>query len=45
VVVSAWVGEQRGQLEELGVHTVWSKPFRGQQLRDLINGTLSGTKQ
>jgi CheY-like chemotaxis protein len=40
VVVSAWVGEQRGHLQELGVHAVLPKPFRAQQLRDLIGGTL-----
>lgn len=40
VVVSAWVGEQRGHLQELGVHAVLPKPFRAQQLRDLISGTL-----
>ena len=39
VVVSAWVGEQRGHLQELGVHAVLPKPFRAQQLRDLISGT------
>ena len=39
VVVSAWAGEQRGHLQELGVHAVLSKPFRAQQLRDLISGT------
>src|SRR5688572_27874088 len=40
VVVSAWAGEQRGHLQELGVHAVLPKPFRAQQLRDLISGTL-----
>jgi len=40
VVVSAWVGEQRAHLQELGVHAVLPKPFRAQQLRDLISGTL-----
>ena len=44
VVVSAWAGEQRGHLQELGVHAVLSKPFRAQQLRDLISGTLPTTK-
>ena len=39
VVVSAWVGEQRAQLEELGVHAVLPKPFRAQQLRELISDT------
>jgi CheY-like chemotaxis protein len=45
VVISAWVGEQRGQLEELGVHAVLSKPFRVQQLRDLINATLPAMRE
>lgn len=37
VVVSAWAGEQRAVLQELGVTTVLQKPLRGQQLRDLIS--------
>lgn len=41
VVISAWVGQHRAQLEELGVHAVMSKPFRLQELRELISGTLS----
>ena len=41
VVVSAWVGERRAHLEELGVDAVLPKPFRAQQLRELISGTLS----
>ena len=40
VVVSAWVGSHRAQLEELGVHAVLPKPFRAQQLRDLVDGVL-----
>lgn len=36
VVVSAWTGEQRGVLQELGVDTVMQKPLRIQQLTDLI---------
>jgi CheY-like chemotaxis protein len=36
VVISAWAGEQRAVLQELGVTTVLPKPLRGQQLRDLI---------
>ena len=40
VVVSAWVGEQRAHLQALGVHAVLPKPFRAQQLRDVISGTL-----
>jgi CheY-like chemotaxis protein len=39
VVVSAWVGEQRVPLQELGVHAVLPKPFRAQHLRDLLSGT------
>ncbi len=38
VVVSAWAGDQRPTLNELGVTTVLPKPFRQQQLADLING-------
>ena len=38
VVVSAWVGAHQAQLEELGVHAVLPKPFRAQQLRELISG-------
>jgi CheY-like chemotaxis protein len=36
VVVSAWTGEQRGVLQELGVDTLVQKPLRIQQLTDLI---------
>jgi len=36
VVVTAWGGERRGTLQELGVTTVLAKPFRLQQLTDLI---------
>lgn len=36
VIISAWAGEQRAVLQELGVSTVLPKPLRGQQLRDLI---------
>jgi CheY-like chemotaxis protein len=36
VVVSAWTGEHRGVLQELGVDTVMQKPLRIQQLTDLI---------
>ncbi len=42
VVVSAWVGEQRAHLQELGVHVLWPKPFRVQHLRDLLSGTRPG---
>jgi CheY-like chemotaxis protein len=37
VVVSAWAGEQRAVLQELGVTKVLQKPLRGQLLRDLID--------
>lgn len=37
VVVSAWAGEQRAILQELGVTKVLQKPLRGQLLRDLID--------
>lgn len=36
VVVTAWGGERRGTLQELGVTTVLAKPFRLQDLTDLI---------
>jgi CheY-like chemotaxis protein len=36
VIVTAWGGERRGTLQELGVTTVLAKPFRRQQLIDLI---------
>ena len=36
VVITAWAGERRAVLQELGVTTVLPKPLRGQQLRDLI---------
>ena len=41
VVVSAWAGDHRANLQELGVHAVLPKPLRGHQLRDLISGTPS----
>lgn len=37
VVVSAWAGDKRPTLNELGVTKVLPKPFRQQQLADLIN--------
>jgi CheY-like chemotaxis protein len=43
VVVSAWAGEQRAVLQELGVTTVLPKPLRGQQLRDLIEDKTART--
>lgn len=36
VVVTAWAGERRGTLQELGITTVLAKPFRMQHLTDLI---------
>lgn len=36
VVVTAWAGERRGTLQELGITTVLAKPFRRRQLDDLI---------
>jgi CheY-like chemotaxis protein len=40
VVISAWAGEHRAVLQELGVTTVMQKPLRIQQLTDLIEETL-----
>ncbi|KQV77664.1 hypothetical protein ASC64_02195 [Nocardioides sp. Root122] len=40
VVISAWAGEHRAVLQELGVETVMQKPLRIQQLTDLIEETL-----
>ena len=40
VVISAWAGEHRAVLQELGVNTVMQKPLRIQQLTDLITDTL-----
>lgn len=37
VVVSAWAGDQRPTLHELGVTSVLPKPFRQQQLAELIS--------
>lgn len=36
VVVSAWAGDRRGNLQELGITDVLTKPFRRQHLTDLI---------
>ena len=36
IVLSAWAGETRAVLQELGVDTVMQKPLRLQQLRELI---------
>lgn len=40
VVISAWAGEHRAVLQELGITTVMQKPLRIQQLSDLIAETL-----
>ena len=40
VVISAWAGEHRAVLQELGVETMMQKPLRIQQLTDLIAETL-----
>lgn len=40
VVISAWAGEHRAALQELGVENVMQKPLRIQQLTDLIAETL-----
>ncbi|MCY7402539.1 MAG: response regulator [Nocardioides sp.] len=40
VVISAWAGEHRAVLQELGVATVMQKPLRLQQLTALIEETL-----
>jgi len=44
VIVSAWAGERRANLQELGVHAVLSKPLRAQQLRELIDVGLSAAR-
>lgn len=36
VIVTAWGGDRRGTLQELGITTVLAKPFRLQQMSDLI---------
>jgi CheY-like chemotaxis protein len=41
VIVSAWAGDRRGTLQELGVTDVLTKPFRRQQLTDLIAEVLA----
>ena len=44
VVVSAWAGDHRANLQELGVHAVLPKPLRAHQLRDLIGETPSDAR-
>jgi CheY-like chemotaxis protein len=41
VIVTAWASERRGTLQELGVTTVLTKPFRRQQLIDLIADVMT----
>ena len=41
VVVSAWAGDHRPTLHELGVTSVLPKPFRRQHLVDVISQTTS----
>ena len=36
VVITAWAGDRRAVLQELGVTRVFQKPLRTQQLRELI---------
>ncbi|WP_300405231.1 response regulator [uncultured Nocardioides sp.] len=40
VVVSAWAGDKRPVLQELGITEVLPKPFRRQQLEQLIAETI-----
>ena len=42
VVISAWAGEHRAVLQELGIQDVMQKPLRIQQLTDLIEEALLG---
>ena len=44
VVITAWAGERRAVLQELGVTNVFQKPLRTQQLRDLIAEKDLGTR-
>ena len=43
VVITAWAGERRAVLQELGVSTVLHKPLRTQQLRELVEDSLPET--
>jgi len=43
VVVTAWAGDRRGALHELGITTVLPKPFRRQHLTDLIADITADT--
>ena len=40
VVISAWAGEHRAVLQELGIVEVMQKPLRLQQMTELIAGML-----
>lgn len=44
VVITAWAGERRAVLQELGVTTMLQKPLRTQQLRDLIAEAAGETR-
>lgn len=44
VIVTAWAGEKRGTLAQLGISTVLAKPFRLQQLTDLIAEATAGDR-
>lgn len=44
VVITAWAGERRAVLQELGVSTVLHKPLRTQQLRDLVEASRPETR-
>jgi len=44
VVITAWAGERRAVLQELGVSSVLHKPLRTQQLRDLVEDTRPDTR-
>jgi CheY-like chemotaxis protein len=43
IVLSAWAGETRGVLQELGIGTVMQKPIRLQQMRELIAERAAST--
>lgn len=44
VVITAWAGERRAVLQELGVSSVLHKPLRTQQLRDLVEEVRPDTR-
>lgn len=45
VVISAWVGQSREVLQELGLTDVLEQPLRLQQLTDLISHALHDTER